>query len=339
MQPASSRIRLQEELALLTMPIRKKICFIGSGSQAVIALRTLQDLPIDVVLVFADFQDTGVDSWRKSLWKCAISLNYVADANLFRPSNINSSEVCKTVKKCDIDFILSVQCRSLLRPTLITSAKSGALNIHNAPLPLLRGMDPFAWAIHDGLKEFGLSLHQIPAHGVDDGPVCGQIRWNILPNTSAFDLFEKCLGETVGLLNTFFVASLENSAEVVFQDPRFVTYHSMGQFDFKNIQVKHFHQSAVTLSSFIRSRIFPIFQCPFFVHDHIIVKIASCHVSEHNDIGAKPGQILILEPLTIKCSISSICFSKFIIDDVHCRSLSHIFPISIGDIFCISDVA
>ena len=56
-----------------------------------------------------------------------------------------------------------------------------ALNLHNAPLPKYRGVNPINWALNNSEKSHGVTIHQITP-GVDDGPIFGQIEFPIDPD-------------------------------------------------------------------------------------------------------------------------------------------------------------
>ena len=86
------------------------------------------------------------------------------------------ADVCAAVAAVGADLVISVQCARIIREPLIRVPRRGVVNVHNSPLPLLRGCDPFAWAIHDGLRMHGVSLHDVPDAGVDNGAVYDQVR-------------------------------------------------------------------------------------------------------------------------------------------------------------------
>jgi len=57
---------------------------------------------------------------------------------------------------------------------------STSLNLHNAPLPKYRGVNPINWALKNNEVEHGVTIHSIST-GIDDGPIFGQVKFNINP--------------------------------------------------------------------------------------------------------------------------------------------------------------
>ncbi len=278
------------------------LILIGNGTAAVRTLRVLRDLAIDVPLILADARDTGDDSWRLSLVREALGLGYVRGENLFSPQDPNAPEMLDVIRTSQASLILSVQCTRILRLPMIGLAQHGIVNLHNAPLPLLRGCDPFSWAIHDGLLEMGVSLHQIVDEGVDSGPVLAQRRWPIAEDDTAWDLYSRALREAEVMLQASIRGIVGGSVAPVPQDPRYVTYHPMGQFVFGDLAIE-WNTVAVTLGAWIRARIFPPFQVPHFASSSGSVDVLRCVVRGGRGV---PGTVLSIAPLRIAAKWGSI---------------------------------
>ena len=54
------------------------------------------------------------------------------------------------------------------------------LNLHNGPLPRYRGVSPINWALKNGERSHGVTIHEV-APGVDDGPIVAQLRYSVYP--------------------------------------------------------------------------------------------------------------------------------------------------------------
>ena len=54
------------------------------------------------------------------------------------------------------------------------------LNLHNGPLPRYRGVSPINWALKNGERSHGVTIHEITP-GVDDGPIVSQVTYSIFP--------------------------------------------------------------------------------------------------------------------------------------------------------------
>lgn len=258
---------------------------------------------VDVRLVVCEADDPGIDKpYRRSLKKFAMQRGFdIANETLICASP-NSEEVLTLMDKIEPDMSLSVQCRTIMKAPVLSKAKR-TVNVHNAPLPLLRGCDPFAWAIHDGLDFFGITLHDIDL-GVDSGPIVGQRHWEIQKTTTAWDVFLHAQEESVTLLETWIpqlVADPLLPAEN--QNRKLCTYHPQGQFNFDC--AIDWEKPARTVSCFIRARVFPMFQCPTIFGNQAEVlelrKVRSLAGVPDGCAKVAPGLVSRSEPLMIAC--------------------------------------
>jgi methionyl-tRNA formyltransferase len=67
------------------------------------------------------------------------------------------------------------------------------LNVHNAPLPRYRGVAPINWALKNGERRHGVTIHEI-ASGIDDGPIVAQLEYSIYPEfDEVVDVYQRAL--------------------------------------------------------------------------------------------------------------------------------------------------
>jgi methionyl-tRNA formyltransferase len=92
----------------------------------------------------------------------------------------------------ECDFMLSVQYHQILKKRHLDVAQKMAINLHMAPLPEYRGCNQFTFAIIDGKKEFGTTLH-IMNEGIDSGDILAEKRFPIPENCFVKDLYELTL--------------------------------------------------------------------------------------------------------------------------------------------------
>lgn len=89
----------------------------------------------------------------------------------------------------DVDFIISIQYDKIFRKEHLAKAKIAAINLHMAPLPKYRGCNQFSYAIINGDKEFGTTLH-LMTEKVDAGDIIAQIKFPIPEFCTAELLFQ-----------------------------------------------------------------------------------------------------------------------------------------------------
>lgn len=82
---------------------------------------------------------------------------------------------------------LLLVCRfSLLPPPVFNAPRLGAVNIHSSLLPRYRGVHPVSWAMINGDRETGISIHCIDT-GMDEGDILVQRKVTI---DDAYDLHD-----------------------------------------------------------------------------------------------------------------------------------------------------
>ena len=95
----------------------------------------------------------------------------------------------------NVDIIISVQFHLILQKRHIEKARQIAVNLHMAPLPEYRGCNQFSFAIIDGAKEFGTTLHKLDA-SIDGGDMLFERRFEIKDNLFVSDLYKKTFTES-----------------------------------------------------------------------------------------------------------------------------------------------
>jgi methionyl-tRNA formyltransferase len=279
-----------------------RVVLIGNGTVAVQGLYLLKSLGISVPLVIADPSDPGCRTWRLSLVQAARESGYQNGKNLFAPKDPNDPEILSIVACCQPTLVLSLQCRRIIKEPLISIPTRGVTNLHNSPLPLLRGCDPFSWAIHDGLTKMGLSLHRIIDERVDSGPIYSQCLWDIKDTDTAWDLYVASIERGEELLRESILDICSGNLKAHSQNDCFSSYHSVGQFPFNQTEV-NWSMPAVTLSRWIRSRSFPPIQLPYFRFRGVSVSIVSCRAESQR---GHPSAVLSLRPFVVAARMGSL---------------------------------
>ncbi len=88
------------------------------------------------------------------------------------------------------DFVFSFYYRALLPEALLRCARRGALNMHGSLLPKYRGRAPVNWAILNGERETGATLHEMVARA-DAGDIIDQMAVPILADDEAREVYAK----------------------------------------------------------------------------------------------------------------------------------------------------
>jgi methionyl-tRNA formyltransferase len=143
-------------------------------------LEALLSAGVKVPLVVTVADDPGETRWFASV--AAAAADHALP--LLAPADANTPELEAQVRALRPDFLFSFYYRSLLGPGLLQAARQGALNIHGSLLPKYRGRAPVNWAIVNGERETGATLHYMVAQA-DAGDIVDQMSVPILENDDA----------------------------------------------------------------------------------------------------------------------------------------------------------
>jgi methionyl-tRNA formyltransferase len=118
-------------------------------------LRTLLDEAVEVPLVFTHPDAAGEVPWFGSV------ANLARDHGIevVTTDNPNSSPWIDRVAALEPHYLLSFYYRSMLSEPLLKCGRWAALNMHGSLLPKYRGRAPVNWAILNGERETGATLH------------------------------------------------------------------------------------------------------------------------------------------------------------------------------------
>lgn len=91
-----------------------------------------------------------------------------------------------------IDLALSVFYDRIIDERFIASCQR-ILNVHNGPLPRYRGVSPINWALKNGERKHGVTIHEITS-GIDSGPIVAQLEYSIYPEIDEVeDVYRRAL--------------------------------------------------------------------------------------------------------------------------------------------------
>ncbi|VVC03241.1 Bifunctional polymyxin resistance protein ArnA [Candidatus Burarchaeum australiense] len=282
-----------------------KIAVIGNGTIAVECCAHLLGLGENVAFIVGDHKDDGRDGWQKSLAKFARG----HDIPFHQPEGINEQKWYDFFAKEAPDFLLSFQYRFIIRRQIIGSARKLAANLHFAPLPRYRGMYPIAWALLNGEKEFGVTIHEIDP-GVDSGDIIAQKLFSVEESDTARTLYFKAVEKGAELFREAWPSMRGMSFRRTQQDPAKALYNPKGSIDFSRNRMD-WSLPAEKAFNFARAFIFVPFQLPTMMHEGNelkIVRVRKADAKGGSRTGAKPGTVLAVsdEGAEVACGSGSL---------------------------------
>lgn len=144
--------------------------------------RLFQDLFIQRVYTYEDAAPEGV--WFDSV------LDFCIDHAI--PASVvnNINDVQREIMDLKPDVIISVGCKDIMSEEILGIPTLGCINFHGSLLPKYRGRAPLNWAILNGEKEVGATVHFI-TKGLDDGDILCQESVKVDDDESIASLLNK----------------------------------------------------------------------------------------------------------------------------------------------------
>lgn len=111
--------------------------------------------------------------------------------DLYYSTNCNNEVTLAYLQNKNIDVLLSINVYQRMLEPLLALPKVAAVNNHFGLLPKYKGMAPYIWAMANGEKEVGLSIHHMELK-FDEGKLIHQERMPIEPKDSAMGVYTRC---------------------------------------------------------------------------------------------------------------------------------------------------
>ncbi len=149
-------------------------------------LRVLLKRSVDVRLLVTHADNPSENIWFESVANLARD-NAIPVA---LPDDPNTPDFIARIAALKVDFLFSFYYRVMLSPAMLGTASRGAFNMHGSLLPKYRGRVPINWAIINGEKQTGATLHEM-VEKPDAGRIVDQDVVDIGPDETAAEVFEK----------------------------------------------------------------------------------------------------------------------------------------------------
>jgi methionyl-tRNA formyltransferase len=140
-------------------------------------------------------------------------------------ADVNAPETLATLQSWRPDLVLSVYLNHKIGPALLAIPTAGVLNVHGALLPRNRGLFPYFWALVNGDRETGVTVHWVDAQ-LDTGDIVSQEALAITAEDSVSSVSWRCTRLAAGLLARTVRAVEAGTAPRIRQDTSLATYHS-----------------------------------------------------------------------------------------------------------------
>lgn len=197
-----------------------KIVYIGAERVGRACLERMMHLKKDIAAVI-----TADESLRSKIADYVSFDDLISgtDIPLFKIRDPGGVFLKEKISYYKPDLIVMISWSQILPREIIYSVPAGCVNIHYSLLPARRGGAPLFWAIFDGLKRSGITLHYV-AEKIDAGDIIGQCAFDISSEDTAKTLLDKIIVLAPELLARHIDAIETRCAPRIRQDEALATY-------------------------------------------------------------------------------------------------------------------
>jgi len=168
---------------------------------------------VQIALVVTHDDKPGENIWFDSVERRARE----HDLPVIKPADPNDPAVVDRIRALAPDFLFSFYYRSMLGPELLALPRRGAYNMHGSLLPKYRGRVPVNWAVIEGERETGATLHEMVVKP-DAGGIVEQQAVPIGPEDTAAEVFARVTDAAEQVLARALPALIAGTARIRPQD-------------------------------------------------------------------------------------------------------------------------
>ncbi len=234
-----------------------KVLFMGGKNVGCGCLKYLIERQTEqVVGIIVNPSDIAKDRWYES----ATDLGFQNNIPVYSVKNINSPTGVSIVRKLSPYIIVVVYYDQILKKEIINIPSMGCINLHMALAEEYRGCYPTTWAIINGEKRMGVTLHYID-EGVDTGDIIAQKEVPITNEDTGESLYEKSTKACIELFREQFPLIVSGKASKKKQITTVKTKYYRREFPSRELD---FSKPGKEIFNHIRALLFEPFPPPFF---------------------------------------------------------------------------
>ena len=250
----------------------------------------------EIQAVFTHKDDPNENIWFQSVAELASEKGIP----LYAPANINHPLWVAKIKKMNPDFIFSFYYRDMVGKDILGIPAKGCINLHGSLLPKYRGRCPLNWAVINGEKETGVTLHYM-TEKPDNGDILAQEKFAIGANDTAKDVHMNATRAAAKLLKAALPKLRKGTLKAVKQDEKKATYFGGRKPEDGAID---WGKTASEVRNLVRGVTRPYPGAFSFLGEK---KYIFWDVSEARGAAkAFPGTVLSVNPLTIACGKGAV---------------------------------
>lgn len=169
-----------------------RVALVAEEAAGVEALRAMARTPHQIVAVLTRLGGVGPLPVARAARGLSIPL--------WPAEDVRDPALGTKLSDSGIDLLLNVHSLYLATEAVLRAPRVGCFNLHPGPLPEYAGLNTVSWAILQGEREYGVTVHRMEPR-VDSGAIAYQERFEVdCAGETALSLMHKCVRAGVPLL-------------------------------------------------------------------------------------------------------------------------------------------
>jgi len=259
-------------------------------------IEELLNAGFEISAVFTHRDNPNENIWFNSVAEFAGSRGIP----VFAPEDINHPVWVNRIKAMEPDFIFSIYYRNIIKADLLSIPPMGAINLHGSLLPKYRGRVPINWAIINGEKTSGVTLHYMNERA-DAGDIIAQEKFDICDCDDAKTVFDKAVAAAHTMLKNVLPLIKNGTAPRIPQNEAEATKFggrkpADGEIDWT--------KDAVSIRNLVRAVTRPYPGAFSFLGDRKCFIWSADVVQNNSDL--PPGTVISASPLVVSCGTDAL---------------------------------
>jgi len=216
-----------------------RVLFFGN-SESVFSNRHFQAL-LETPCVIAGVVDVPPNKRSSTNTRAREGAGFVASAHergipAFEPTSSNAPEFVNVIRALAPDLFIAVVYMNRLKPEILAVPRILAANFHASLLPAYRGKHPLFWALRNGERSVGLTVHVMDP-SFDTGDILYQIRVRTRKTDTVGSAYDRVMARSVPLVGRLIADAETGPTTRLRRTPQATRgasyYSSVGEEDFR----------------------------------------------------------------------------------------------------------
>ena len=268
----------------------------GYNEMGCAGLEALLRHGFDVIAVFTHADAADENRWFRSVAEICAQRGLP----VFAPEDVNHPIWVEKIRDLAPEIFFSFSYRKMISRGLLDIPTAVSLNLHGSLLPRYRGRCPVNWAVRNGERETGVTLHHM-IEKADAGDIVYQHRVVIGPEDTALDVHRRLVTEASLMLNGCLPLIGGGTVPRTPQDHRNSSYYG-GRSPADG--AINWHHSSESIHNLIRAVTLP-YPGAFTYRGPSRIRVWEARRVEAATAGT-PGMIRSVRPLIVECGQGSL---------------------------------